>query len=112
MFTKFLPTWTMSRLERGWYQTTNITKGLPYSPVNLTPMGSIHTSTIGALVGGNPKPLTRLGYFSTTQLEAPNNKATKGYNATKGQQSHKRLKDHKRSTNQPHNRLGFQDTQE
>src|SRR4051812_26402491 len=52
-FTEFLPTWSTSRLERGWYQTTNATKGLPYSPMNITPMGSIHTSTIGALVGGN-----------------------------------------------------------
>ena len=34
------------------------------------------------------------------------NNATKGYKTTKGQQ------DHKRSTIQPHNRLGFQGTQE
>src|SRR4051812_28625982 len=52
-FTEFLPTWSTSSLERGWYQTTNATKVLPYSPVNLIPMGSIHASTIGALVGGN-----------------------------------------------------------
>ena len=25
-FTEFLPTWSTSRLERGWYQTTNTTK--------------------------------------------------------------------------------------
>src|SRR5215216_1246927 len=34
------------------------------------------------------------------------NNVTKGYKTTKGQQ------DHKRSTTQPHNRLGFQGTQE
>src|SRR4051812_49986706 len=98
-FTEFLPTWSTSRLERGWYQTTNATKGLPYSPVNLTPTGSIHASTIGALVGGNRNlsqgwgtspqlnwrlptnatKATRLGHFSTTYLEAPN-KRHQGFN--------------------------------
>ena len=90
-FTEFLPTWSTSRLERGWYQTTNATKGLPYSPVNLTPTGSIHASTIGALVGGNRNlsqgwgtspqlnwrlPTNKLEEFSTTKLEAPSNPQT------------------------------------
>src|SRR3954469_21853929 len=90
-FTEFLPTWSTSRLERGWYQTTNATKGLPYSPVNLTPMGSIHASTIGALVGGN-RNLSQ-GWGTTPQLNwrLPTN-ATKVYNATKAT-----------------NRLGFQE---
>src|SRR4051812_7743363 len=81
-FTEFLPTWSTSRLERGWYQTTNATKGLPYSSVNLTPMGSIHASTIGALVGGN-RNLSQ-GWGTTPQLNwrLPTN-ATKGHNATK-----------------------------
>ena len=78
-FIEFLPTWSTSRLERGWYQTTNATKGLPYSPVNLTPMGSIHASTIGALVGGN-RNLSQ-GWGTTPQLNwrLPTN-ATKGLN--------------------------------
>ena len=78
-------------MERGWYQTTNATKGLPYSPVNLTPMGSIHTSTIGALVGGN-RNLSQ-GWGTSLQLNwrLPTN-ATKGHNATKAT-----------------NRLGFQE---
>src|SRR3954463_13883997 len=87
-FTEFLPTWSTSRLERGWYQTTNATKGLPYCPVNLTPMGSIHASTIGALVGGN-RNLSQ-GWGTTPQLNwrLPTNatkglnKCHQGYNAT------------------------------
>ena len=69
-------------MERGWYQTTNATKGLPYSLVNLTPMGSIHASTIGALVGGN-RNLSQ-GWGTTPQLNwrLPTN-ATKGHNAAK-----------------------------
>src|SRR3954471_15105571 len=73
----------------GWYQTTNAIKGLPYSPVNLTPTGSIHASTIGALVGGNrnlsqgwgtsPQLNWRLPTNSTKGL----NKCHQGHNVTK-----------------------------
>src|SRR4051812_8741675 len=65
-FTEFLPTWSTSRLERGCCLTTYATKGFPYSPVNLTPMGSIHTSTIRCTCRWQPEPLTRLGHLSTT----------------------------------------------
>src|SRR3954469_20090421 len=90
-FTEFLPTWSTSRLERGWYQTTNATKGLPYSPVNLTPTGSIHASTIGAHVGGNRNLSQGWGTSPQLNWRLPTN-ATKGHNATKAT-----------------NRLGFQE---
>ena len=66
-------------MERGWYQTTNATKVLPYSPVNLTPIGSIHASTIGALVGGNRNLLQGWGTSPQLNWRLPTN-ATKGLN--------------------------------
>ena len=76
----------MSHLERVWYQTTNATKGLPYSPVNLTPTGSIHASTIGALVGGNRNLSQGWGTSPQLNWRLPTN-ATKGHNATKAKKS-------------------------
>ena len=76
-------------MERGWFQTTNATKGLPYSPVNLTPMGSIHASTIGALVGGNRNlsqgwgTSPQLNWRLPTNATKGLNKCHQGYNATK-----------------------------
>src|SRR3954469_14500445 len=81
-FTDFLPTWSTYRLERGWYLTTYTTKGLPYSLVNLTPTGSIHASTIGALVGGNRNLSQGWGTYPQLNWRLPTN-ATKGHNATK-----------------------------
>ena len=71
----------------------------------------------GTLEGGH-RTRTRLGLTPQLNWRLPTikpqqatmpqkaNNATKGYKTTKGQQ------DHKRSTIQPHNRLGFQGTQE
>src|SRR4051812_39036623 len=103
-FTEFLPTWSTSRLERGWYQTTNATKVLPYSPVNLTPTGSIHTSTIGALVGGNRNLSQGWGTSPQLNWRLPTN-ATKGLN--KCHQCHNATKD--TMPPRPQNRLGFQE---
>ena len=57
-------------------------KAWPYSPVNLTPMGSIHASTIGALVGGNRNLSQGWGTYPQLNWRLPTN-ATKGHNATK-----------------------------
>src|SRR4051812_17939565 len=53
-----------------------------YSPVNLTPMGSIHASTIGALVGGNRNLSQGWGTSPQLNWRLPTN-ATKGHNVTK-----------------------------
>src|SRR4051812_38376774 len=82
-FTEFLPTWSTSRLEKGWYQTTNAAKGLPYSPVNLTPTGSIHASTIGALVGGNRNLSQGWGTSPQLNWRLPTNATKASKNATK-----------------------------
>src|SRR3954464_5766561 len=73
----------------GGDQTTNATKGLPYSPVNLTPTGSIHASTIGALVGGNRNlsqgwgTSPQLNWRLPTNATKGLNKCHQGHNATK-----------------------------
>src|SRR3954471_13361444 len=82
----------------GWYQTTNATKVLPYSLVNLTPMGSIHASTIGALVGGNrnlSQGWAQLHNLIGGSQQTPQKAST---NSTKATMSPR-----------PQNRIGFQE---
>ena len=86
-----------------------------FSQVRTTKGG--HLLHYGTLEGGH-RTRTRLGLTPQLNWRLPTtkpqkatmpqkaNNATKGYKTTKGQQ------DHKRSTIQPHNRLGFQGTQE
>src|SRR3954469_1334416 len=48
------------RLERGWFQTTNATRGLPCSPMNLTPTGSIHLPLYRQPSRWKPTPLQQV----------------------------------------------------
>src|SRR3954464_6719917 len=82
----------------GGDQTTNATKGLPYSPVKLTPTGSIHASTIGALVGGNRNLSQGWGTSQQLNWRLPTNATKASTNATKATMPPR-----------PQNRLGFQE---
>ena len=80
-----------------------------FSQVRTTKGG--HLLHYGTLEGGH-RTRTRLGLTPQLNWRLPTTKPQKANNATKGYKTTKGQQDHKRSTIQPHNRLGFQGTQE